>query len=95
MMTINDKIAAIETELNAATAEYDAARANYDAYDLDPAHFKDADRSDRLEELREIIYEKAAKSREIGARLDALKKERHASSRHGQMIANLMAQIKK
>lgn len=94
-MTINERIAALEAEFAAAEAEYAAARDNYDAYDLNPAQFKDANRSARLAEMYDVISEKAAKTREIGARLDAVKKERHANSRHGHMMASLMAQLNK
>lgn len=95
MTNINDKIRMLEAELDAANAEYDAAREAYDSYDLDPAHFKDADRSTHQEVLYQARCEKAAKTREIGSRLNALKKERFSSSRQGQMLASLMAQLKK
>ena len=95
MTNINDKIRMLEAELAAANAEYDAACEAYDSYDLDPVHFKDADRSARQEVLYQARCEKAAKTREIGSHLDALKKERFANSRQGQMLTNLMVQLKK
>lgn len=94
-MTINERISVIEAELNAAREQYNAARAAYEAYDLDPTHFKDDDRSARLEELFQAIGEKAANTREIGSRLNELKRERLANSKQGQLYENLFKSLRK
>ena len=94
-MTINERIAAVEAELEFAEAAHAAAENAYDEYDLNPAHFKDADRSARLAELFEARCEKAAATREIGERLDELKRERFANSKQGQLYANLFKSFNK
>lgn len=94
-MTINERIAAIEAELEIAEAAHVAAEKAYDEYDLNPTHFKDADRSARLAELFEVCCEKATATREIGARLDELKRERFVNSKQGQLYANLLKSLNK
>ena len=73
-MTARENYSKISAELDAARAEYDAAVDAYEAYEQEPGNWKAPDYTERLNDLRNAQYEKAAKTREIGSRLKAAQK---------------------
>lgn len=65
----------IKAEMEAADAAYEAAREALNEYEMNPANWHQPDYQDCWSALYKAIGDAAAKTREIGARLDAAEKE--------------------